>query len=106
MDKEQYVQILQESLLGTLKTLELKKRDTIFQQDNDPKHTSKVTSEWFTRRHIKVLPWPSNSPDMNPMEHVWAYPQARIQQRPTLPTSKASLWSAICDEWAKWIQIS
>jgi len=38
---------------------------------------------------------------MNPMEHVWAYLQTRVQQRHALPTSKASLWNAICEEWAK-----
>jgi len=101
MDNEQYVNILQESLLGPFKTLGLKKSNTIFQQDNDMKHTSKLASEWFAHRHIKVLPWPSNSLDMNPMEHVWAYLQTHVQQCHTLPTTKASLWNMICEEWAK-----
>ena len=78
MEKEQYVQILQEFLLHILKTLELKKSSANFEQDNNSKHISKLASEWFIHCHIKVLLWPSNSPDMNPMEHILTYLQTCI----------------------------
>ncbi len=36
----------------------------VFQHDNDPKHTAKATKEWLKKKHIKVLEWPSQSPDL------------------------------------------
>ena len=48
--------------------LKLGRRFT-FQQDNDLKHEAKATLEWLNKKNINVLEWPSQSPNLNPIEH-------------------------------------
>ncbi|KAK3537122.1 hypothetical protein QTP70_002140 [Hemibagrus guttatus] len=67
MNSAVYQNILKENVRPSVCDLRLK-RTWVLQQDNDPKHTSKSTSEWLKKNKMKTLEWPSQSPDLNPIE--------------------------------------
>ncbi len=61
MDDELYTSILQDDFLKTVEFYGLDRENLIFQQDNNPKHTSHKASKWFKQNHINVLKWPAQS---------------------------------------------
>ncbi|KAK3548101.1 hypothetical protein QTP70_004722 [Hemibagrus guttatus] len=68
-------------------------------QDNDPKHTSKSTSEWLKQNKMKTLEWPSQSPDLSPIEMLWHDLKKVVHARK--PSNVAELQQFCKDEWAK-----
>ncbi|GBO43214.1 hypothetical protein AVEN_256993-1 [Araneus ventricosus] len=66
---------------------------TILQQDNARPHTSRVTQDFL--RHVQTLPWPSRSPDLSPIEHVWD----QLKRQMPLCHSVHDLEVAVQDVW-------
>ena len=99
MKKEDYINILDTTLKESLEFYDYGVDDFIFQHDNDPKHTAKATSKYLKDEGIEVLPWPAQSADLNPIEHVWYYLKVQIGRREKRPTSIHELWDMVLEEW-------
>ena len=93
MNAAMYRDIL-DNLLQTGLDLRLGRR-FIFQQDNDPKRTAKITKEWLRDNSVNVLEWPSQSPDLNPIEHLWRDLKMAVHRRS--PSNLTEL-ARICQE--------
>jgi len=79
--------------------------DIVFQQDNASSHVSKKTHEFLTntasQHGFAVMDWPPNSPNMNPIENLYAHLKLELHRRypdtSTLRGSPATIKQALAD---------
>ncbi|KAG2470015.1 TCB1 transposase, partial [Polypterus senegalus] len=98
MTAAMYRDILDENLLQSALDLRLGRR-FIFQQDNDLKHTAKISKEWLQDNSVNVLEWPRHSTDLNPIEHLWRDLKMAVHRR--FPSNLMELERCCKEEWVK-----
>lgn len=92
-----YILLLRRNLLGEGRSL--LGENMKFQQDNASIHCSKETMHWMQQNNIDVIPWPSLSPDLNPVENVWSWIVKRVYHNGTQYANINSLKSAVINAW-------
>ncbi len=71
--------------------------DGYFQQDNAPCHKAHIISDWFLEHdnEFTSLKLPPQSPDLNPIEHIWDVVEGEIRIMAVQPTNLQQLDDAI-----------
>ena len=72
----------------------------LFQHDCAPVHKARTIKTWLDEFGVEELDWPAQSPDLNPIEHLWDELERRLRARPSRPTSVPDLINALQNEWA------
>src|SRR5277367_832952 len=104
INSERYInEILGYHLIPFLEEYEEDNGECFFQQDNAPIHTSYQTRSFLEENEITLLPWPGQSPDLNPIEHLWDELERNIRSRSEKPKNLNELESFLQESW---LQIS
>jgi transposase len=101
MTGELYTKIMEDELQESLAFYDKDPSSIIFQQDNDPKHKCNKATTWFEDHELKVLPWPAQSPDLNPIEHLWTHLKVKLGEYERVPAGILELWERVQVEWEK-----
>ena len=106
LNQHGYRSILQQYAI--LSSLRLVGPSFIFQQDSDPRHTSRLCRGYLTKKEsdgvLRQMTWPPQSPDLNPIEMVWDEMDCRVKAKG--PTSARHRWELLQDWWKTKFQVT
>uniref|UniRef100_A0AAR2JMZ4 Tc1-like transposase DDE domain-containing protein n=1 Tax=Pygocentrus nattereri TaxID=42514 RepID=A0AAR2JMZ4_PYGNA len=63
-----------------------------------PVHKARSIKTWMTEFGVEELPWPTQSPDLNPLEHLWDELERR-RARNSVPQNLNDLRAALQEKW-------
>ena len=79
-----HVEILHKNVLPAIKKFpgNENRGRPLFQQDNARPHTAKIAKEFMKNKKIRVMDWPPQSPDLNPIENLWNEVKKSVRRKP------------------------
>jgi transposase/uncharacterized protein (DUF2267 family) len=101
INSEQYLTVLKDYVLQSRDWFGMDPATFIFQQDNASIHTARIIKDYFTEQQLTVLEWPANSPDLNPIENLWAIIKQRLDEFKNRPKNFDELWEQVQQVWEK-----
>ena len=66
-----------------------------------PSNTSKKAQTWLKDHGFTVMKWPAQSPDLNPIEHLWHHIKMKLRGYEEPPKGIHELWECVEAEWEK-----
>ena len=102
LNASSYNILLEENLLPFMNKLRKEEDDDgvfIFQEDNAPCHKAITADRWKEENHVVVLPWPAQSPDLNPIENLWQDLKRRLRLNNNKSKNKIELFNTLKEEW-------
>jgi len=72
MRQEDYVEMIEDRIFNAIAPPRHGAARLTFMQDNATYHTAKSVNNWFRRNRVNPLTWPSQSPNLSPIENIWA----------------------------------
>ena len=81
MDRDLYIVILDKDMMDSISYFDKTPFDTIFQQDNNPKHICKKAKDWFKNGNIQIIPCPVQSPFLDSVDSMYRRVAAVIKAK-------------------------
>lgn len=71
----------------------------LFMHDNAPCHTARLVKDFLVQENVSVLPWPAQSPDLNPIENLWAIIKRKLASEFPTPKTRSELIANVTTIW-------